>query len=61
MKDVKTVKSMKNVKNVNSKEEMKCGCKKITFAKGIIDAMRGLRKKNVKGRVKAADSIEMKR
>src|SRR5436309_273245 len=54
MKNVKTVKSMKDVKNVNSEEEMKCECREITFAKEIIDAMRRLRKKNVKGRVKTA-------
>ena len=60
MKDVDAVESMEDVEDVDSEGEMECGCREVTFAKGIIDAMRRLRKKDVKGRVKAAGSIGVK-
>src|SRR5947199_10244375 len=51
---------MAEVEDVDSEGEMDCGCREVTFAKGIIGAMRRLRKKDVKGRVKAAGSIGVK-
>ena len=46
-----------SMEDVESGGEMECGCREVTVVSGIIDAMRALRKRNLKGRVEAVSSI----
>lgn len=50
-------KSESELEDADEGGEIKCGCREVRVAMGILDSMRGLQKKDLKGRVEVVSSI----